>query len=218
MGSTTRRALPATARPVRGVSPKDHAPLLSLSQVSYYPKLPMGLHELFEDLNDCAVVIALDPEVVSAALGQTNRAWMSGPSFLEKIIQYPFWLARPDEDSRRRLIVNALRESDLSMLEAAIMDALDLAPRSPRKLKQFVRSLGRLRATIARFGEDEWNPLLLVLLDLLSIQSAEAAEQLLNDRDFLHDFVAGHVFVRKEDMHHAWPITNAQAARIRERS
>ena len=41
------------------------------------PKLLMGLHEVLEDLHQCAVVVALDPEAVCAALGQTNPVWMS---------------------------------------------------------------------------------------------------------------------------------------------
>lgn len=178
------------------------------------PKLLMGIHELFEELEHCAVIIALDPDVVSGALGQTNPAWMNGPHFLEKIVQYPFWLPQPDAESLRRLITNTLRDSDLTVLEPAILDLMDLMPRNPRRLKQFVRSLGRVRGTIARFGGEEWNPPLLVLLDLLRVHSPEVAEQLLNDRDFLHDLATANLFVSQEEMHDSWPVTRAQAARI----
>jgi KAP family P-loop domain len=178
------------------------------------PKLLMGLHDLLDELDRCAVVIALDPAVVSGGLGQINPAWSSAPAFLEKIVQYPFRLPRPTQEQMQRLVVEALKESRLNVPTQAVLDVLDLLPPNPRKVKQFIRSLRRLQPTLSRMGEDEWNPTLILLVDLLRITSAEAAEELLQDRKFVQELVMGMVFRRKEDMHEGDKITKEQYTRI----
>jgi KAP-like P-loop domain-containing protein len=178
------------------------------------PKLLMGLHDLFDELGRCAVVIALDPAVVSGGLSEINPAWSSAPAFLEKIVQYPFRLPRPTQEQMQRLVVEALNESRLNVPRQAVLDVLDLLPPNPRKVKQFIRSLQRLQPTLSRMGEDEWNQTLLLLVDLLRTTSAEAAEELLQDRKFIDEFVMGMVFRRKEDMHKGDKITKEQYARI----
>jgi hypothetical protein len=107
-----------------------------------------------------------------------------------------------------------MNESRLNLPEQAVLDVLDLLPPNPRKVKQFIRSLQRLQPTLSRMGNDEWNPTLLLLLDLLRTASAEAAEQLLQDRSFVQELVMGMVFRRKEDMHENGKITKEQYARI----
>lgn len=71
-----------------------------------------------------------------------------------------------------------------------------------------------MQPTLARFGDDEWNPTLLLLMDLLRTASSEAAEELLQDRKFIEELVLGMVFAQKEDMHEGDKITKAQHARI----
>lgn len=178
------------------------------------PKVLMGLHDLFDELGRCAFVIALDPAVVSGGLSVVNPAWSSAPAFLEKSVQYPFRIPRPTEDQMRRLVVEALGEGRLNIPQQAILDVLDLLPPNPRKVKQFIRSLQRLRPTLARYGDDEWNPTLLLLLDLLRTVSADAAEELLQDTKFIQELVLGMVFKRKEEMHEGDKITKEQHARI----
>jgi hypothetical protein len=101
---------------------------------SLVPKLLMGLHDLSDELAQCSVVIALDPVVVSGGLGQVNPAWSSAPAFLEKIVQYPFRLPRPTDEQLKRLVIETLRESKLSVPQEAIIDLLDLLPPNPRKV------------------------------------------------------------------------------------
>ncbi len=178
------------------------------------PKLLMGLHDLLDDVGQCAVVIALDPDVVAAALEQMNPAWGGGAAFIEKIVQHPFWLSRTTDASRRRLLAEALGASHLEMLRQTIHDLVHLLPSNPRQLKQFVRRLERQRATLARFGTDELNPTLIVLLELLRSLSADAAERLLNDDQFLTELVAGGVVAALEERDESLRITKSQAGRL----
>jgi KAP-like P-loop domain-containing protein len=178
------------------------------------PKLLMGLHDLFDELDRCAFVIALDPTVVSGGLSEINPAWSSAPVFLEKIVQYPFRLPRPTQDQMQRLVVETLNESRLNLPHQAILDVLDLLPPNPRKVKQFIRSLQRLQPTLARMGDDEWNPTLLLLLELLRTASPEVADELLQNRTFLQELVMGMVFHHKGDMHENDKITKEQYSRI----
>jgi hypothetical protein len=178
------------------------------------PKLLMGLHDLFDELAHCAFVIALDPAVVSGGLSTINPAWSSAPAFLEKIVQYPFHLPRPTQELMQRLVLEALKEARLSFPEQAVLDVLDLLPPNPRKVKQLIRSLQRLQPILSRMADDEWNPTLLLLVELLRTASAEAAAELLQDRKFVQELVMGRVFRRKEEMHDGDKITKEQHARI----
>lgn len=179
------------------------------------PKLLMGLHELFGNLEQCAVVVALDPDVVGGALAQANPAW-AGIGFLEKIVQYPFWLPPPDEKQIGRLIRECLATAHVSIPESSILDLWTLLPRNPRRLKQFLRSLHRLQPTLSRLGDGEWNPSVLLLIELLRAASAEVAESLLNERRFLEGLVSGTAFMRPEDRDEETQMPKALVALISE--
>lgn len=178
------------------------------------PKLLMGLHEIFDGLDRFAVIVALDPDVVSGALGQLNPAWGSGPAFLDKIVQFPFWLSPPSEYDRRRLLADTLRASRLGVLEQPIVDLIRLLPHNPRRLKQFVRRTERLRRAVSRFGDDELSAPLLIVLELLRTESPEAAEHLLSDADFVRDLVSGGILGGLEPRDETHGIGTIQAGRI----
>jgi hypothetical protein len=143
-----------------------------------------------------------------------NPAWSSAPEFLEKIVQYPFRLPRLTADQMQRLVVEALRTSRISVPEQAFLDVLDLLPPNPRKVKQFIRSLQRLQPTLLRFGDDEWNPTLLLLLDLLRTASDEAAQELLQDESSFRSLSWGWSSCEEEGMHEGDKVTKEQYARI----
>jgi hypothetical protein len=174
----------------------------------------MGLHDLFDELTGCAFVVALDPAVVSGGLGQLNPAWSSAPAFLEKIIQYPFRLPRPTAEQMQQLVVGTVKASGVQVPEQTFLDLLGLFPPNPRKIKQFIRGLQRMQPTLARFGEDEWNPTLLLVLELLRAASPDVAEELLQDRKFVGEFVGGMFLVKKEDLYVGAEITKLQHGRI----
>jgi hypothetical protein len=179
------------------------------------PKLLMGLHDLLSELPGCAVVVALDPGVVSGSLGSVNPGWSSAQAFLEKIIQYPFHLPSLTEERRRQLVLQALQQSQLSIPSQALLDILQLLPRNPRKLKQFIRGLQRFEATVRRLDEDEWDPTLLLFLELLRAVSAEVAELLIQDPQFMQELVAGHLpIVRSGSMERE--LEERQSARMRD--
>lgn len=178
------------------------------------PKLLMGLHDIFDGLDKFAVILALDPDVVSGALGQLNPAWGSGSAFLDKIVQFPFWLSAPSESDRRRLLADTLRDSRLGLLEQPIVDLVRLLPHNPRRLKQFVRRMERLRRPVSRFGHDELSAPLLVILELLRAESPEAAEHLLSDAAFVRDLVSGGPLGTLEPRDDAHRIAASQAGRL----
>jgi hypothetical protein len=154
---------------------------LDRADAAIIPKLLMGLHDLFDQIGKCAFVVALDPAVVSSGLGKLNPAWSSAPAFLEKIIQYPFWLRDSTDEQIRRLALEAVRSHRPVLPEQAILDVLDLLPRNPRKLKQFFRSLERLAPTIHRHDDGE----------LVRNASPEVSDSLFAERAFISDLVAG---------------------------
>jgi len=187
---------------------------LDRADAALVPQLLMGLHDLFDQVGKCAFVIALDPAVVSSGLGQINPAWSSAPAFLEKIVQYPFWLRDANPEQIRRLATESLRNSGLALPIQAVLDVLDLLPTNPRKVKQFFRTLERLRPTIARHGSDELNPVLLLILELVRNACPEAADLLLHDKEFISELAAGSFFTKTTDRDAQGTITKSLRDKI----
>jgi len=154
------------------------------------PKLLMGLHEMFEEVGRCAFVLAVDPGVVSRGLAELNPGWDTSSSFLNKIVQYPFWLAPTSAAQRLRMIESCIVEYRLSGLSSALADRQALLPSNPRELKQFLRGLLRFEGLISRLGPEEWSPNLLVLLELFRHEHPEAATALFVEDGFQKDFVS----------------------------
>jgi hypothetical protein len=166
---------------------------LDRADAAVIPKLLMGLHDLFDQIGQCAFVVALDPTAVSSGLGQLNPAWGSAPAFLEKIIQYPFWLHDATRDQVRELGLAAIARHTPALPAQAALDVLDLLPRNPRKLKQFFRSLERLGPTINRHEPEELNAVLILLIELVRNAAPEVADVLFSDKEFLRDFAGAPV-------------------------
>jgi KAP family P-loop domain len=151
---------------------------------SLLPTLFMGLHDIFENVGRCAFVMGLDPMVVSNGLGGVNSAWGSAPAFLEKIVQYPFWLRSPTRPQQREFARTAAKQWNLGSLQLPVDDLLDLLPTNPRQLKQFFRSLSRLKSVVMRHDPDELNATLLVGIELLRLTDRDSAERLLASATF----------------------------------
>lgn len=157
---------------------------------SLLPRLLMGLHQMFEGIGRCAFVIAVDPAVVSRGLATLNPGWDTSSSFLDKIVQYQYWLIPPPAESRLRLIERCIEEYGLDRLAGALTDHQELLHTNPRELKQFLRSLARLNTSLSRYGREEWHPGLLTLIELFRHEGCEAAQRLFADEEFLKEFGA----------------------------
>ena len=156
------------------------------------PHLLLGLREVF-DLPQCAFIMSLDPVVVSNALGEVHSGWGKTDEFLEKIIDFPFWLPPVQDHDIRRLLDQELKNFPVKLDRSALAEVAHLLPINPRKLKRFLRGLWRFNNQIGRHDDAEIEWILLLLIELLRTVSFKSAERLLANKE-LWDEVQKSVF------------------------
>src|ERR1043166_245982 len=83
------RKLPPTGRLVVVIDDLDRA------TPEVVPHLLLALRELF-DIPGCAFIVALAPKILGRALPAIHPGWGTTGEFIEKIVQFPFWLPPPD--------------------------------------------------------------------------------------------------------------------------
>jgi hypothetical protein len=146
------------------------------------PHLLLGLREIL-DLQQCAFVMGLDPVIVLTALSEVHAGWGKTPEFLEKIIDFPFWLPPVQDHDIRRLLDQELKASPVNLDRHALTEVAHLLPTNPRKLKRFLRGLWRFKAQIERHEEAETEWIFLLLVELLRAVSFKTAERLLAHKE-----------------------------------
>ena len=146
------------------------------------PHLLLGLREIL-DLQQCVFIMGLDPVIVSNALSDVHAGWGRTPEFLEKIIDFPFWLPPVNHDDIRCLLSQELKDSPITIDEHSLAEVVHLLPTNPRKLKRFLRGLWRFKAQIERHEEPETEWMLLLLIELLRTVSFKTAERLLAHKE-----------------------------------
>ena len=147
------------------------------------PHLLLGLLEEL-DIKGCAYVFGLDPVIIARALPTVHPGWGTTTEFLEKIIEFRFWLARPQQSELIHLCNTEIARAPLKIDQHTIHEIIDLLPRNPRKLKQFFGALWRLRHLIERHDEDEVRWTLLLLLEYLRTVSFEIFQRLADTPSF----------------------------------
>jgi hypothetical protein len=129
------------------------------------PQILYALSEVF-GLAGFTFVLAFDPREVERALKLRFGAEHSGVRFLEKIINFPFWLPAPSEKQIRDVVGEALKLW-APFVPPDALDAVSSAlPRNPRAARQFARLLNTLKSEVQRHGPTEldWPTLLRVFL------------------------------------------------------
>lgn len=149
------------------------------------PHLLLALREIF-DVPGCAFILALDPQVVAKAFPSVHPGWGTTGEFIEKIIQFPFWLPQPKSADVLRLALGTVSDLPLPVDQAAVRDLIDLLPKNPRRLKQYFRNILRLQPIIERHDPDEIQWSVLLLLELMRATSPLVAADLLRSASFRH--------------------------------
>jgi KAP-like P-loop domain-containing protein len=142
------------------------------------PQLLLSLRELF-DLPGFTFVLAFDDEIVGDALLLKNPAWLSGSSFLEKILDFRFHLPPITDAQKHRLIHRALEKYCPFVPRESVTKIQDLLPNNPRKLKSLIRSLAALKPQIARHNPDEFSWTDMWLAQMVRLESHSFFELLL---------------------------------------
>jgi hypothetical protein len=120
------------------------------------PKLLLSLREIL-DLPGFTFVLAFDNEIVADGLVTANSAWGDGDSFLDKILDFHYYLPPISKVGKRLLLKNMLKRYAKFVPQDSIDPIEHLLPNNPRKLKRLVRSLVSLQPQLVRHRADELN-------------------------------------------------------------
>lgn len=134
------------------------------------PKLLLSLRE-FLDLPGFTFVLAFDNEIVANGLVATNQAWKDGGDFLNKILDFHFYLPPVSKLGKRQLLRNMLAHYCPFIPDSAIDPIESLLPANPRKLKTLVRGLVSLQPQLARHGAFELNWVEICLAEMVRQES-----------------------------------------------
>lgn len=159
------------------------------------PKLLLSLREIL-DLPGFTFVLAFDNEIVSGGLVTANKAWGDGGNFLDKILDFHYYLPRVSEAGKRCLLDKALERYCKFVPKESLEPIEHLLPDNPRKLKMLVRSLVSLQPQLARHGPDELNWVEIWLAEMVRQESYPFFKRLL-EGDTLDTLVGIRYSVRK---------------------
>jgi hypothetical protein len=143
------------------------------------PKLLLSLREIL-DLPGFTFVLAFDNEIVADGLITANSAWGDGESFLDKILDFHYYLPSVSKAGKRLLLKNMLDRYAKFVPQDSVGPVEHLLPDNPRKLKRLVRGLVSLQPQLVRHGADELNWVEIWLAEMIRQESYEFFMRLLD--------------------------------------
>jgi energy-coupling factor transporter ATP-binding protein EcfA2 len=163
------------------------------------PKLLLALREIL-DLPGFTFVLAFDNEIVADGLVTANKSWGDGDSFLDKILDFHYYLP-PVSKTRKRLLLKNMLDRYAKFVPANSIDPVEhLLPDNPRKLKRLVRGLVSLQPQLARHGSDELNWVEIWLAEMVRQESYPFFMRLL-DGGALESLIGIGYKIRKSERH-----------------
>lgn len=169
------------------------------------PKLLLALREL--DIPMTSFIAAIDPEVVTEGLAQVHSGWNDAPEFLEKILQFHYWLAPPSHAATMRLARLQLPSTGLQIPPDVLEEIATELPQNPRKLKEFFRSLWQIGPVVNRHRPDDIEWTLVLLLELLRAENPNLVDTLLRSPSFRQSVAASTFFEKTSDTKRQESIT-----------
>ena len=154
----------------------------------------MSLREIL-DLPGFTFLLAFDEEIVARALTDANPAWLEGSNFLEKILDFRYYLPAITLKQKERLLNVAMKKYCPFVPQESTGKVLDLLPDNTRKLKSLIRSLTSLQLQVARHDPDELNWIDMWLAQMLRHESYPFVDLLLESKAL--EEVAGYLYSLK---------------------
>jgi hypothetical protein len=151
------------------------------------PKLLLSLREIL-DLPGFTFVLAFDNEIVADGLITANKAWGDGDNFLDKILDFQYYLPPVTKAAKGHLLRSMLDQYAEFVPHDSIDPIEHLLPDNPRKLKRLIRGLVSLRPQLVRHGADELNWVEIWLAEMIRQESHQFFMRLL-DGDALESLV-----------------------------
>lgn len=156
---------------------------LDRTEAELVPEILFALKQVM-DIPGFSFICGFDPQVVGEALRAKHPGFGDGLKFLEKIIDYPVWLP-PASDEGLKKIAQADAEKYCPFIcPTALNDVIDLLPKNPRSIRQFVRLCALLKTQTERHGKDELNWPIILTSNVIKVRFPELDLNLLHSTDF----------------------------------
>jgi hypothetical protein len=146
------------------------------------PDLLFALRQLL-DLPGLSWVLAIDPDLVGKALSVHHPGFSNATDFLEKILEFMFWIPEPTSEQLWRLAERDLRAFETGIDLNIVRQESALLPSNPRTLRTIVRQLWSLRSEIDRHHSDEIDHRLLIFAVLMRTLYRRLYDALVSERD-----------------------------------
>lgn len=159
------------------------------------PRLLFALHEVFA-LSAITFVVALDPDIVGAALKDYHAGFGGGAEFLAKVIQFPRWLPPPAEQDLLRLAERDRSEYAKFLPADVLRQESHALPQNPRELRSLIRGLWPMKAEVDRHDPDEIDYHLLLVIAAVRQRFPRTLPELLADEKLL-DKCAGSLLMKE---------------------
>lgn len=143
-------------------------------------QLLLSLREIL-DLPCFAFILSMDRDRVAKAISETHPSYGTGHEFLEKIIDFPYFLPQPTQEQIELIFHDQLKEVVGISSNIDSPSLLEYLPKNPRKIKLVARNIKILKNEILRHGEDEINWLIIVFLCILRSKSQHAYDILIKE-------------------------------------
>jgi len=134
------------------------------------------------DLPGFSFVIAFDPEIVNSTMRQHNIRYGEDKDFIEKIIEFPRWMPKPNDDEFKDLIKSEITKDINFITYDAFEKVFHHLPKNPRKLKQFIRSFLGFKEELNRYETEEINWTTLLLINLLKVNFPSVADSIVKNQ------------------------------------
>ena len=148
--------------------------------------VPEILYALKEIMNvpGFSFICGFDPKVVGDVLRIKHPGFGDGLKFLEKIIDYPVWLPPASPEGLKKIAEADAEKYCPFIPPAALHDALDLLPKNPRSIRQFVRLCALLKPQTERHGGDELNWPIILMANVIKVRFPTLDPRLLHSEEF----------------------------------
>lgn len=134
------------------------------------PRLLLALREVL-DVPGFSFVMAFDLDIVAEALTEYHRGYGTGHPFLEKIVDFPFYLPEAMGKDLAGLLETEANKYCEFVPKEAWRDVDDLLPVNPRKLKLLIRNIASLRDEVLRHDADELDWVTILISQLIRLES-----------------------------------------------
>lgn len=142
------------------------------------PHLLLSLREIM-DVPGFSFIVAADRDKVAESIAVDHSSWGTGHEFLEKIIDFPYFLPQPTMGQAKSLFASYVNELSMRIDMDAADTVLKYLPKNPRKIKAVVRNIYALEKQIARHDEDDLDWKAIIIDSIIKVYSPHFRERIM---------------------------------------